>query len=150
VAEDEYLPAFDGSPAGDHPVATDPPFIHVEIGRPVQGEHVELGERTGVEHPVDALTRGELALGVLRALGGAGPVDRVVPAFAQHIDLLARAAAGSTRRCSIRIRRCGGAGGSDRIARADRWNAFARLSGHGVRLPGDRMPPRVHTVTGGR
>ena len=103
VAEDEHLPALDRSPAGDHPVAADPPFLHAEVGRPVQREHVELGERAGVEHPVDALARGELALGVLGALGGAAAVDGVVPPLAQQVDLLAGATTRSTCRRSVGV-----------------------------------------------
>ena len=107
VAEDEHLPAVDRSPAGDHPVAADPPLLHVEVGRPVKREHVELGERTGIEQPVDALTRGELALGVLGSLCGTATMDGVVPALAEHVDLPAGATARPARRRSALA---GGAG----------------------------------------
>jgi len=137
------------------PVITPSPRIRrssmSKFGRPVQGEHVELGERTGVEHPVDALTPRELALGVLRALGSAGPVDRVVPPFAQHVDL--------SYRCRLRIHSSMLHPRPEvRGRRREATELLAPTGGTPLRAclvtasghQGDRMPPRVHTVTGGR
>ena len=150
VTEDEDLPASDRPPAGDHPVAADPPLVHVEVGGAVEGEHVELGEGSRVEQPVDALARGELALRVLGSLRGAATVHRVVAAFAEHVDLLAGATRRPARRGCTGIDRSGVAGRGDGIARTDRGNALGRLPAHAVRLPGDRIAARYHTVTGGR
>ena len=136
MAEHEDLPASDRSPAGDHPVTADPPIVHIEVGRAVEREHVELGERASIEHPVDALARGELALGVLRALRGTAPMHGVVAPFTKQVDLLPSAVTSAARRSCFGIERHRNAGGNDRIARPGGGNALARLSGHRVRLPG--------------
>src|SRR5581483_127312 len=87
VGEDEDLAAVDGAPAGDHAVAADLLLLHPEGGGAVHREGVHLGERAGVEQPLDALARGELALAMLRLLRRAAAMDGVVPALAQQVDL---------------------------------------------------------------
>src|SRR5262249_48638590 len=73
-------------PAGDDAVSADAPLLHAEVARAMHREQVELGERSGVEQPLDALACGELALRVLRAFGGPAPADGVVAALSQHVD----------------------------------------------------------------
>ena len=53
--------------AGDHAVAGDDLFVHPEIGAAMRDELVDFLERSGVEEPLHALARGELALLVLFA-----------------------------------------------------------------------------------
>ena len=126
-----------------HPVMTPSPrmrrSLHAEVGGPVEREHVELGERAGVEQTVDALARGELALGVLGALRRAAPMHGVVAPLAQHVDLLVRATTRPAGRRPIGIDGHGCRVGIHGIARADGRNALAHLSGHAVRLPGRRI-----------
>jgi hypothetical protein len=77
LAEDIDQAAVDRAPAGDHAVAGD--FcLHAEVGAAVLDEHVELLEGALVEQQLDALARGQLALGVLRldALLAAAPPQR--------------------------------------------------------------------------
>ena len=66
LGEDEDRAAVDRAPAGDHAVAGDLGLLHAEIGAAVLDEHVEFLERVVIEQQLDALARGELALGVLR------------------------------------------------------------------------------------
>ena len=66
LGEDENGAAVDRAPAGHHAVAGDLRLLHAEIGAAVLDEHVEFLERAVIEQKVDALARGELALGVLR------------------------------------------------------------------------------------
>ena len=54
--------------AGDDRVAPRPVALHVEVGRAVADERVELREGAGVQQPLDALAGGELAAVVLLAL----------------------------------------------------------------------------------
>jgi hypothetical protein len=65
LGEDRHRPAVDGAVTGDDAVAERALGLHAEVGRPVPGELVELGERPGVEQRVDPLAGGHLARGVL-------------------------------------------------------------------------------------
>ncbi len=90
LAEHADRPAVDGAVAGDDAVAVGPVGRHVEVGGAVPGQLVELGERAGVEQPVDPLPRRHLAPRVLPLDGSLGSgVDRVVPAPLQ-VGYLAR------------------------------------------------------------
>ncbi len=66
LGEKEHRPAVDRAPARHHAVAGDLGLLHAEIGAAVLDEHVEFFERVVIEQQLDALARGELALGVLR------------------------------------------------------------------------------------
>ncbi len=136
VAEHEHLASADRSPARDDPVAADPAVAHVEVCRAMEREHVELGEGARVEETVNALTRGELALRVLRALRRATAMHGVIATLAQHVDLLVRATTRAVHRRRIRIERTGCRRTIQRVARANGGNTLTRLSGHAVRLPG--------------
>src|SRR5919198_4273424 len=106
LREDADLATVDLAVARDHGVAPGPVPEHVEVGRSVPNERVELAERAGIEQLVDALAGGELALGMLLLDGLlGGGVDRRVAQPAQlgelllvRIgDLLAHPGAGSLR-----------------------------------------------------
>ena len=53
------------APAGDDAVAGDVLLLHAEIGAAMGLEHVVFFEAALIEQQFDALTRGQLALGVL-------------------------------------------------------------------------------------
>ena len=59
--------SVDAAVAGDDAVARDDLLLHPEIGAAMRDELVDLLERAGIEQPLDALARGELALLVLLA-----------------------------------------------------------------------------------
>ena len=84
LAEDEDEPPVDHPVAGDDAVARRPVGLHAEVVAAVLDEHVPFLERAGVEQQLDALARGELALGVLR------------------VDALLAAAEARPRRASLR------------------------------------------------
>ncbi len=65
LAEHADRPAVDRAVASHHAVAVWPVPRHAEIGSPVPGKLVELGEGARVQQRVDPLARGHLALGVL-------------------------------------------------------------------------------------
>ena len=92
LGEDEDRPAFDMTPAGDHPVAGDLRFGHAEIGAAVFDEHVELLEGILVEEDPDALARRQLAAPML--LGDplrAAPLPRLLaPLFQLAQDVAHR------------------------------------------------------------
>ena len=73
LAEHEHQAAVDHSVAGDHAVARNLLLGHAEVDRAVLDEHVPLFEGVVVQQQLDALARGELALGMLR-------VDALLPA----------------------------------------------------------------------
>src|SRR5207244_8067233 len=115
------------------------PLVHAETGRAVQRKHVQLGERAWIQKPLDALTCGQLALRVLRALGCAAAVDRVVATLAQHVDLaLGRAALLSDSNTVAFVDARTELGGIEvrRISSADRRHALSRCPGHERRLTG--------------
>jgi hypothetical protein len=88
LAEHADGTAVDRAVPGDHAVAVGPVRGDPEVGRPVPGELVELGERVGVEQPLQPFPGGHLALGVLlldRACRAR--VDRLVAAALQVGDL---------------------------------------------------------------
>ena len=66
LAEDEHQAAVDHAVAGDDAVARHLVVGHAEVGAAVLDEHVPLLERAVVEQQLEALARGQLALGVLR------------------------------------------------------------------------------------
>ena len=72
LGEDRDRPAVDGAVPGDDAVAERALGVHAEVGRPVPGELVELGERARVEQRLDPLARGHLARGVLLLDGALG------------------------------------------------------------------------------
>ena len=82
LAEDIDHAAIDRAPAGDDAIAGDLGAVHAEIGAAVGDEHVVFLERAFVEQDVEALARGQLALGMLR-------VDARLPAA--HARFLAAA-----------------------------------------------------------
>ena len=59
------LPPVHGAPAGDDAIARVFLLFHAEIDAAVRDEHVVFLERPLVQQQVDALARGQLALGVL-------------------------------------------------------------------------------------
>ena len=65
LAEDEDQAAVDRAVAGDHAVAGHLLLGHAEIAAAMLDEHVPFLEGAGIEQHLDALARGELALGVL-------------------------------------------------------------------------------------
>ena len=65
LAEREHPPAVHEAVADHHPVAGDPLPGHPEVVGIVLDEHVPLLEGPFVEEQIEALARGELALGVL-------------------------------------------------------------------------------------
>ncbi len=76
VGVDEHGPAVHGAPAGDHTVGVGLLGLQAEPGGPVPPQRLHLPEGTLVQQQLDPLTRGELALGVLRLgrpLAGAAP-----------------------------------------------------------------------------
>ena len=66
LAVDEDDAAVDGAVTGDAAVAGDFLVVHVEVGAAMLDEHVVFLEGIRIHQHVDALARGELALGVLR------------------------------------------------------------------------------------
>ena len=82
LAENEDQAAVDRAVAGHHAVAGHLLLGHAEIGAAVLDEHVPFLEDALVEQELDALARGELALGVLGidALRAAAELARP-PAF---------------------------------------------------------------------
>ena len=72
LGEDRDRPAVDGAVAGDDAVAERALVVHAEVGRPVAGELVELGERARVQQRLDPLARGHLPRGVLLLDGALG------------------------------------------------------------------------------
>jgi hypothetical protein len=66
LAEHEHQAAVDHAVAGHHAVAGDLVVLHAEVGAAVLDEHVPLFEGAFVEQHLEALARGQLALGVLR------------------------------------------------------------------------------------
>ena len=64
LAEDAHVAAVDGAVAGDHAVAERAVVFQPEVGAAVLGQRVEFDERVVVQQRVDALARGQLALGV--------------------------------------------------------------------------------------
>jgi hypothetical protein len=66
LAEDINLPPVHRAPAGNHPVAGHLDIVHAEIGAAMGDEHVEFLEAALVQQQLDALARGQLALGMLR------------------------------------------------------------------------------------
>src|SRR5262249_13866817 len=66
LAEDEDEAAIDGAVAGDDAIARDLLLGHAEIRRATLDKPTPFPEAASVEHQLDALARGELALGVLR------------------------------------------------------------------------------------
>ena len=76
LGEDADAAALDGPVAGDDRVAPGPVALHVEVRRAMPDERVQLREGAGVQQPLDALARGELAAVVLLALLLGRGVDR--------------------------------------------------------------------------
>src|SRR5438105_8309510 len=154
MAEHEHASRVDRAPPGDDTIAANPLLVHAEVGRAVQREHVELGERSRIEQPVDPLARGELALGVLRALCRATAVHRIVATLAQQVDLALGGAALAAKRDTVtllgtraNLGRVEGRG----IARANRRHALSRCPGHDRRLPAVRRAAgSVHNALDGR
>src|SRR4029079_5194921 len=66
LGEDIGHAAIDRAPTGDDAVPRETVLVGVEIGVAVFDEHVKFFERIGVEKQLDALSRGQLAAGVLR------------------------------------------------------------------------------------
>src|SRR3546814_7125102 len=66
LAEHEDQAAVDGAVAGHHAVAGDLLLLHAEVEAAVLDIHVPLLEGALVEQDLQALARGQLALGVLR------------------------------------------------------------------------------------
>ena len=64
LAEDAHVAAVDGAVTGHHAVAERAFLLQAEVGAAVPGQRVQLDERTLVQQRVDALARGQLALGV--------------------------------------------------------------------------------------
>src|SRR5690242_5666065 len=75
LAEDIDQPAVDGAVPGDHAVPRDLLVLHAEVDRAMLDEHVVFLERAGIEQGIDALTRRQLALGMLR-LDALGPATQ--------------------------------------------------------------------------
>jgi hypothetical protein len=69
-------------------VAPRPVLLHVEVRRAVAHEGIELGEGARVQQLLDALARGELALGVLLLLGLGGRVGGQQPQLLELGELL--------------------------------------------------------------
>src|SRR5439155_11261036 len=65
LREEEDEAAVDRPVAGDDAVAVDLPLLHPEVGAAVDLEAVELDEAPRIDELLDALARGELAVGVL-------------------------------------------------------------------------------------
>jgi hypothetical protein len=76
LAEDEDQAAVDRAVAGDHAVAGDLGVVHAEVGAAVLDEHVPFFEGAVVEQQLDALARGQLALGVLASMRFCPPPKR--------------------------------------------------------------------------
>ena len=90
LAEDADLAAVDGAVAGDHTVAERALLSQPEVRAAVPGQRVEFDERALVQQREDALTGGQLALGVNLLHGRlADRVQRFFGALAQ-IGQLAR------------------------------------------------------------
>ena len=88
LAEDAHVAAVDGAVAGDHAVAERTLLAQPEVGAAVPGQRVELDERPLVEQGIDALARGQLALGVhLVDRGLADRVQRLLGPLAQFGEL---------------------------------------------------------------
>ncbi len=81
LAEDEDQPAVDRAVAGDHAVARDLLLVHAEIAAAVLDEHVPFLEGAGIEQQLEALARGQLALGVLRPDAPLPPPARAAARF---------------------------------------------------------------------
>ncbi len=85
VGEDEHLSTSNQAVPGDDTIAHGPALRHVELGRAVGHEGVQLDEATPVEQAPDALPGSQLALAALDSLRLSTPVDRVVTTLAELV-----------------------------------------------------------------
>ena len=77
----------DRAPAGDDAVARHFRLFHAEFGATVLDVHVEFFERAVVHQKLDALARGQLALGMLSVDPGAATAETgIVAALLQLVD----------------------------------------------------------------
>src|SRR5262249_34964514 len=80
LGEDVDRTARNRAGPADDAVAGDRDLVHAEVAAPVHHERIELQERARVEQQVDALVRGELALGVLpRDALGSAALETLLP-----------------------------------------------------------------------
>lgn len=94
VCVDEDRAALDRAPAGDDTVGVRLLLLQAEPGRPVPAQLLDLLERIRVQEQLDALTRRELALGVL---GLGRPVTRSAPGLLAQHQQFGHPATGVTR-----------------------------------------------------
>ena len=88
LAEDAHVAAVDGAVAGDDAVTERTLLAQPEVGAAVPGQRVEFDERSLVQQGVDALARGQLALGVHLVDGGfTDRVQRLLGPLAQFGEL---------------------------------------------------------------
>jgi hypothetical protein len=69
LREEKDLPSVDGGASRDDAVAQEFPLAKSERARPVNGEHVELDERAGIDERLDAFASGALPACVLPFVG---------------------------------------------------------------------------------
>ncbi len=138
LREDEDLAPFDQAVAGDHAVAEELLLVHPEVVAAVGLELVELDERAGVEQQLDALARGQLAVGVLLvdAIGAAAELGARVErgeALAGR-EMLFRHGAGKLLRDRARGKRPG----KGELERTGQRRARRVSQRRGARLQRDR------------